>query len=188
MSPAWVCQIFQSCQTWPAKFGQILLKTDTRLVFCIRKLMRSDIFFTRTTKHLWNFVNPVSTFWGIHIVLVLSIHLSVTKVCTHNSSYILKENSVKLYMLANYLKENGIWYSILMGPFLKRWLPFLTSKHACTVVYVVFNDLRWEVVERFMILLELWTITVHNTVKSAHVITSIKQSPVLEGHIFLVLS
>jgi hypothetical protein len=36
----------QSCQTWPAKFGQILLRTDTRLVFCNRKLMRTDIFFS----------------------------------------------------------------------------------------------------------------------------------------------
>ena len=40
-----VHEIRQSCQTWPAKFGQILLKTDTRLVFYNRKLMRTDIFF-----------------------------------------------------------------------------------------------------------------------------------------------
>jgi hypothetical protein len=30
--------------------GRFLLRTDTRLVFCNRKLMRTDIFFTRTTK------------------------------------------------------------------------------------------------------------------------------------------
>jgi hypothetical protein len=42
----------------PAKFGQILLRTDTRLVFCNRKLMRADIFFTRTIKPIYNFVNP----------------------------------------------------------------------------------------------------------------------------------
>jgi hypothetical protein len=36
-----VCGIRQSCQTWPAKFGQILLKADTRLVICNRKLMRT---------------------------------------------------------------------------------------------------------------------------------------------------
>ena len=47
----------QSCQTLPAKFGQILLRTDTRLVFCNRKLMRTDIFFTRTTKPICNFTN-----------------------------------------------------------------------------------------------------------------------------------
>jgi hypothetical protein len=47
----------QSCQTWPAKFGQILLRTDTRLVFCNRKLVRTDIFFTRTTKPICNFAN-----------------------------------------------------------------------------------------------------------------------------------
>jgi hypothetical protein len=46
------------CQTWPAEFGQILLRTDTRLVFCNRKLMRTDIFFTRTTKPICNFANP----------------------------------------------------------------------------------------------------------------------------------
>jgi hypothetical protein len=40
-----------------AKFGQILPRTDTRLVFCNRKLMRTDIFFTRTTKPICNFAN-----------------------------------------------------------------------------------------------------------------------------------
>jgi hypothetical protein len=49
----------QSCQTCPAKFGQILLRTVTRLVFCNRKLMRTDIFFPRTTKPICNFVNSV---------------------------------------------------------------------------------------------------------------------------------
>ena len=54
-----VHEICPSCQTWPAKFGQIWLTTDKRLVFCInRKLMRTDIFFTRTTKHICNFVKP----------------------------------------------------------------------------------------------------------------------------------
>ena len=52
-----VHKMCQSCQTWPAKFGQILLRTDTRLVFCNRKLMRTDIFFTRTTKPICNFAN-----------------------------------------------------------------------------------------------------------------------------------
>jgi hypothetical protein len=54
-----VREMCQSCQTWPAKFGQILLRTDTRLVFCNRKLMRTDIFFTRTTKPICNFANSV---------------------------------------------------------------------------------------------------------------------------------
>ena len=36
-----------------------LLRTDTRLVFCNRKLMRTYIFFTKTTKPICNFVNPV---------------------------------------------------------------------------------------------------------------------------------
>ena len=39
-----VREMYQSCQTWPVKFGQIWLRTDTRLVFCNRKLMRTDIF------------------------------------------------------------------------------------------------------------------------------------------------
>jgi hypothetical protein len=34
--------------------------TDTRLVFCNRKLMRTDIFFTRTTKLICNFANSVN--------------------------------------------------------------------------------------------------------------------------------
>jgi hypothetical protein len=37
-------------QIWPADFEQILLRTNTRLVFCYRKLMKTDIFFTRITK------------------------------------------------------------------------------------------------------------------------------------------
>jgi hypothetical protein len=55
-----VSEMCQSCQTWAAKFGQILLSTDTSMVFCSRKLMRTDIFFTRTTKPICNFVNPVN--------------------------------------------------------------------------------------------------------------------------------
>ena len=57
----------QSCQTWPAKFGQILLRTDTRLVFCNRKLMRTDIFFTRTTKPICNFANSIVLMFNINI-------------------------------------------------------------------------------------------------------------------------
>jgi hypothetical protein len=34
-----------------------LTTTDTRLVFCNRKLMRTDIFFTRTTKPICIFAN-----------------------------------------------------------------------------------------------------------------------------------
>ena len=49
----------QSCQIWPEKFGQILISTDTRLVFCNRKLMRTDIVLTRTTKPICNFANSV---------------------------------------------------------------------------------------------------------------------------------
>ena len=47
----------QSCQIWPAKFWQILIRTDTRLVFCNTKLMRTDIILTRTTKPICNFAN-----------------------------------------------------------------------------------------------------------------------------------
>jgi hypothetical protein len=39
------------CQEF-TKFWQILLRTDTRLVFCNRKLTRTDIFSTRTIKHM----------------------------------------------------------------------------------------------------------------------------------------
>ena len=44
-----VREISQSCQTWPAKFGQILLRTCTRLEYCNRKLMRTAIFFSLGT-------------------------------------------------------------------------------------------------------------------------------------------
>ena len=55
-----VREMCQSCQTWPAKFGQIFQKTDTRLVFCNRILMRTDIFFTRITKPICNFANSAA--------------------------------------------------------------------------------------------------------------------------------
>jgi hypothetical protein len=54
-----VHEIRQSCEIWPAKFGQILLRTDTRLVFCNRKLMRTDISFTRTP-------NPYAILWTLY--------------------------------------------------------------------------------------------------------------------------
>ena len=50
----------QSCQISPATFGKMLIRTDTRLVFCNRKLMRTDIILTRTTKPICNFVNSVT--------------------------------------------------------------------------------------------------------------------------------
>jgi hypothetical protein len=53
-----------SCQT---SIGQILLRTDTRLVFCNRKLMRTDIFFTRTTKPICNFANSIVLMFNINI-------------------------------------------------------------------------------------------------------------------------
>ena len=37
-------EIRLSCQTWPTKFGQILIRTNTRLVFWNRKLMRTTGF------------------------------------------------------------------------------------------------------------------------------------------------
>jgi hypothetical protein len=61
----------QSCQTRPAKFPN-LVRTDTRLVFCNRKIMRTDISFTRITRPICNFVNPVveifcnSIFFTLH--------------------------------------------------------------------------------------------------------------------------
>ena len=44
--------ISQSLRNVSVLFGQILLRTDTRLVFCNRKLIRTDIFFTWTTKRI----------------------------------------------------------------------------------------------------------------------------------------
>ena len=44
-------EMCQSCQTWPAKFGQILLRTDTRLVyFAIENKWGLTLIFTRTIK------------------------------------------------------------------------------------------------------------------------------------------
>ena len=75
-----VREICQSCQTWPAKFVQILLRTDSRLVFCNRKLMRTDIFFTRTTKPICNFANSVISNCRIFILTLLNI-FSCKQVC-----------------------------------------------------------------------------------------------------------
>jgi hypothetical protein len=45
--------------TLQTNLGRFLLRTDTRLVFCNKKLMRTDIFFTRTTKPICNFANSI---------------------------------------------------------------------------------------------------------------------------------
>jgi hypothetical protein len=66
-------EIFQFCQTWPAKFGQILLRNDTRLVFCNGKLMRTDIFFTRTTKLFFKCTSTSLFTDGTFFVLYIKI-------------------------------------------------------------------------------------------------------------------
>ena len=71
-----VREMCQSCQTWPAKFGQILPRTDTNLVFCNRKLMRTDILFTRTTKPSCNFENSALHFikYLMYVYLLIKVN------------------------------------------------------------------------------------------------------------------
>jgi hypothetical protein len=66
---------------------KILLRPDIKSVFCNRKLMKTDIFFTRTTKHICNFVNP-----DIRVITKLpnSEQSYKGKVKTHN--YINRQN------------------------------------------------------------------------------------------------
>ena len=45
-----------------------LAKNHHKIGFCNRKLMRTDIFFTRTTKPICNFVNPVILFLNLLIL------------------------------------------------------------------------------------------------------------------------
>ena len=81
-----VREMCQSCQTWPAKLGQNLLRTDTRLVFCNRKLMRTDIFFTRTTKPICNFTNSGIGYWNSTCQLLVHVTTNITlspPLCTH---------------------------------------------------------------------------------------------------------
>ena len=51
-------------------FCQILIRTDTRLVFCNRKLMRTDIFLTRTIKTHIEFREPWYISRRIVVVIV----------------------------------------------------------------------------------------------------------------------
>jgi hypothetical protein len=59
---SWIfyCKIPNLCQSLvkicPNFAGHFLPRTDTSLVFCNRKFMRTDILFTRTTKPTCNFV------------------------------------------------------------------------------------------------------------------------------------
>ena len=55
-----------------SKIVQILLRTDRSLVFCNRKLMRTDIIFTRTTKPICHFVNPARSCISKFQLVVLS--------------------------------------------------------------------------------------------------------------------
>ena len=56
-----VCKIQSVLSDMTSKicpFWQILLRTDTRLVFCNRKSMRTDILLTKTTKLHMQFCEP----------------------------------------------------------------------------------------------------------------------------------
>ena len=65
---------FAKCVT-PVRHDQ-QKRTDTRLVFYNRKLMRTDIFFTRTTKPICNFVNPVSGYWKTISYFIIQMYSS----------------------------------------------------------------------------------------------------------------
>jgi hypothetical protein len=90
----------QSCQTWPAQFGKILLRTDTRLVFCNRKLMRTDIFFTRTTKPICNFTNSDRTFLSTNQSCVFLNNKSIANQNHKNNDH-QSESSIPFYLYCN---------------------------------------------------------------------------------------
>jgi hypothetical protein len=52
----------QNSTDMSTKFGQKQGLTQD-WYFCIQKLMRTDIFFTRTTKPILKFVNPDNLLW-----------------------------------------------------------------------------------------------------------------------------
>jgi len=47
-----------------------------------------------------------------HIVFVLSVSLTITKVGMHNSSYILRETASNLCMIAYYHMKNDMWHLV----------------------------------------------------------------------------
>ena len=53
------CRLTQSSRNVSVLSDMTSKRTDTRLVFCNRKLMRTDIFFTRANKLICNFANSV---------------------------------------------------------------------------------------------------------------------------------
>ena len=69
-----------------------LQRIETRLVFCNRKLTQADIFFTRSTKHICNFVNP-DNWWtqvpppqklnGCCLTMKSVLFVHVLKYCLH---------------------------------------------------------------------------------------------------------
>jgi hypothetical protein len=98
-------RVHEMCQSWPAKFGQILPRTDTRLVFCNRKLMRTDIFFTRATKPICNFANSV------HYGLKIPVHYnSIFNSCKAVSVFIPPAFDIS-YALSNIVTQ--LWCNIV---------------------------------------------------------------------------
>ena len=120
----------QSCQTWPAKFGQILLRTDTRLVFCNRKLMRTDIFFARTTKPICNFANSMVLMFNININDItarmdyaISARPSQTPIVIRGKSRWTQKS------------DRGNWFVVSLY---KPWCPWWTAKKKQTLRVVIF--------------------------------------------------
>ena len=124
-----VCEIRQSRQTWP-KFGQVLLRTDTRLVFCNRKLMRTDIFFTRTTKPICNFANSVVLMFNININYTTARMDYATSARPSRTPIVIRGKSRWTQK-----SDRGNWFVVSSN---KPRCPWWTAKKKTTLRVVIF--------------------------------------------------
>ena len=86
-------------QTWPAKFGQNLIRTTTRLMFCNRKLMRTDIFSLGSP-------NSYATSWTLRW---WNLWIGCLKISTKND---FPQMKIKLYYLSDTEKNKFMFLTL----------------------------------------------------------------------------
>jgi hypothetical protein len=122
------------------------------LLFCNRKLMRTDIFFTRTTKSICNFVNPgligyclTSSEW--HFSNLIGYYLASSELffSTFLIGYCLTSSEWYFSNLIGYYLTSSEWYlSNLIGYYLmsSEWyfsnFEEENSDSRCMLNYILF--------------------------------------------------
>ena len=98
------------------------IRTDTKLVFYNRKLMRTDIILTRTTKPICNFANSAMIY--LHLPVKL---MSITTKISFISIYLWN-------WCQSPLKSD-------LFPAMTRWQVYMYSSNFCVIKFI--SDSQW---------------------------------------------